>query len=70
MDSSAEWVDADARDTSVTLVRDGRRFREVLAWTGDKRVRISTHLYNGIADVSQAIEAVKAVRNHGGKGEP
>jgi cysteine desulfurase/selenocysteine lyase len=147
--TSAEWVDADVRDTSVTPVRDGRRFelgnpaalcvqilgngidylraagienverhvraladvlsRElqalgmrmltpfdarrrlgivafavedearwrrgleahgVLAWTGDKRVRISPHLYNGIADVSQAIEAVKAVRNHGGKGEP
>jgi selenocysteine lyase/cysteine desulfurase len=140
--TSAEWVDADVRDTSVTTVRDGRRFelgnpaalcvqilgngvdylqdsgidsierhvraltdvlwtelqalgmrmltpsdprrrlgivafavddearwrrgleaREVLAWTGDKRVRISPHLYNGMADVRQAIDAVEAVRN-------
>jgi cysteine desulfurase/selenocysteine lyase len=146
--TSAEWVDADVRDTSVTPVRDGRRFelgnpaalcvqilgngvdylravgidtvehhvraltdvlwaelhaigmsmltpsdahrrlgivafavedeahwrrgleaREVLAWTGDKRVRISPHLYNGIADVRQALDAVEAVRNAERKGE-
>jgi selenocysteine lyase/cysteine desulfurase len=146
--TSAEWVDADVRDTSVTPVRDGRRFelgnpaalcvqilgngvdylraagidsvehhvraltdvlwgelhalgmrmltpsdahrrlgivafavedearwrrgleaREVLAWTGDKRVRISPHLYNGTADVRQALDAVEAVRNAERKGE-
>ncbi|MET4094139.1 aminotransferase class V-fold PLP-dependent enzyme [Arthrobacter sp. UYCu712] len=139
--TSAVWVDADVRDTSVTPVRDGRRFElgnpaalcvqilgagidylrasglarieahvraltdvlwteldalgmrmltpadparragivafevddegvwrrgleahGVLAWTGDKRVRISPHLYNGMADIRQAIEAVGAVR--------
>lgn len=145
--ASAAWVDADVRDTSVTPVRDGRRFelgnpaalcvqilgngidylratgvdtierhvraltdvlwteldalgmsmltpadsskrlgivafavddearwrrgleaREVLAWTGDKRVRISPHLYNGLADIWQAIDAVAAVRDAVGTG--
>jgi selenocysteine lyase/cysteine desulfurase len=146
--ASAEWVDADVRDTSVTPVRNGRCFelgnpaalcvqilgngvdylraagidgverhvraltdvlwtelhalgmqmltpsdphrrlgivaftvedearwrrgleaRDVLAWTGDKRVRISPHLYNGMADVRQAVDAVQAVRNAARKGE-
>jgi selenocysteine lyase/cysteine desulfurase len=146
--TSAEWVDAGVRDTSVTPVRDGRRFelgnpaalcvqilgngvdylravgidsverhvraltdvlwaglgalgmrlltpsdarrrlgivafavedearwrrglevRGVLAWTGDKRVRISPHLYNGMADVRQALDAVEAVRNAARKGK-
>jgi cysteine desulfurase / selenocysteine lyase len=145
--TSAAWVDADVRDTSLTRARDGRRFelgnpaalcvqilgngidylraagidgierhvraltdvlwtelhalglrmltpsdprkrlgivafevedearwrrgleaREVLAWTGDKRVRISPHLYNGMGDVWQAIDAVEAIRDVVGKG--
>jgi cysteine desulfurase / selenocysteine lyase len=145
--TSAVWVDADVRDTTVTPVRDGRRFElgnpaalcvqllgngidylrasglarieahvraltdvlwneldalgmsmltpadsakragivafdvddeslwrrgleahGVLAWTGDKRVRISPHLYNGMADIRLALEAVEAVRNGAGKG--
>jgi selenocysteine lyase/cysteine desulfurase len=48
--------------------RRGLETREILAWTGDKRVRISPHLYNGMGDVWQAIDAVEAIRNVVGKG--
>jgi cysteine desulfurase/selenocysteine lyase len=42
--------------------RQGLEARGVTAWLGDKRVRISPHLYNGTADIRRAIEAVDAVQ--------
>ncbi len=50
------------------LWRRGLEAHGVLAWTGDKRVRISPHLYNGMADIRLAIEAVEAVNTGAGKG--
>jgi cysteine desulfurase/selenocysteine lyase len=47
--------------------RRGLEAHGVLAWTGDKRVRISPHLYNGMADVRLALEAVGAVQDGAGK---
>jgi selenocysteine lyase/cysteine desulfurase len=48
--------------------RRGLEAHGVLAWTGDKRVRISPHLYNGMADVRRALEAVGAVQDEAGTG--
>ena len=48
--------------------RRGLEVREVLAWTGDKRVRISPHLYNGLSDIWQAVDAVAAVRSGARRG--
>lgn len=47
--------------------RRGLESRDVLAWTGDKRVRLSPHLYNGMADVQHALAAVEAVRDAVGR---
>jgi selenocysteine lyase/cysteine desulfurase len=51
-----------------SLWRRGLEAHGVLAWTGDKRVRISPHLYNGMADIRLAMEAVEAVQSTVGKG--
>jgi len=36
----------------------------VLAWIGDGRVRLSTHLFNDQFDVEQALAAVAAIVDH------
>lgn len=41
--------------------RRGLERRGILAWVGDKRVRISPHLYNARRDVEQAIDAIADV---------
>jgi selenocysteine lyase/cysteine desulfurase len=41
--------------------RRGPEAHGVLAWTADKRVRISPHLYNTTADIRQAVGAVRRV---------
>lgn len=41
--------------------RSGLEARGVLAWTGDKRVRLSAHLYNSSDDIIGAVEAIASV---------
>jgi cysteine desulfurase / selenocysteine lyase len=50
--------------------RQGLEERGVLGWTGDSRVRLSTHLYNDAADVDRAVSAVAAVFARQGSSGP
>jgi cysteine desulfurase / selenocysteine lyase len=45
--------------------RLGLEARGVRAWIGDRRVRLSPHVYNGETDVARVLAAVRAVRTAG-----
>lgn len=57
-----------------TQWRDGLAERGILSWTGDRRVRLSTHLFNDAGDVSQAAQAAselaELIGQHGRKEHP
>jgi selenocysteine lyase/cysteine desulfurase len=48
--------------------RNGLEARDVLAWTGDGRVRLSTHLFNDASDVERAIAAAGEILERAGAG--
>jgi cysteine desulfurase/selenocysteine lyase len=51
-----------------SLWRKELEAREVLTWTGDRRVRFSTHMYNDDSDVQRAVAAVKSILEEHGPG--